>query len=210
MFMDEDLVMISALQHYSYCPRQCALIHMEQAFEENVHTLRGQAVHEQVDEPLSIESADARVEYALSLCSIRLGLVGKADVVEVSLDGTPHPVEYKYGRKRKKEHDDIQLAAQAICLEESIGKPVHYGAIYHHSSRRRRVVEITQELRNKVEQLTKDVKTMLKSNRLPPPVEDNRLCRECSMREICKRELADANHKLISLRKGLFEPEEIL
>src|SRR6266446_5838641 len=147
---ESELVMISALEHYSYCPRQCALIHQEQTFDENLYTLRGRAVHKQVDEPEAVVEKGVRVERALPLWSNRLGLVGKADVVEFRGD-TPYPVEYKHGPRREKEHDDLQLCAQAVCLEEMTGQNVPKGAIFHHSSRRRREVEFTSALRAKVE-----------------------------------------------------------
>lgn len=203
---ETDLVPISALQHFSYCPRQCALIHMEQIFSENVHTLRGRAVHERVDEPAGSEESGVRVERALALYSDRLGLTGKADVVEFHADGTPYPVEYKHGRKRTQEHDDLQLAAQAMCLEEMTGKPVRYGAIYHHSSRRRREVEITKELRQQVAEAVAAVRALLRSKILPPPVNDHR-CPQCSLIEICQPEAMSATGKLHRLRDKLFDPD---
>lgn len=198
--------MISALQHYSYCPRQCALIHTEQVFAENVHTLRGRAVHARVDEPTSNEESGVRVERALALFSERLGLVGKTDVVEFVADGSPYPVEYKHGRKRTAEHDDLQLAAQALCLEEMTGKPVGLGAIYHHSSRRRREVEITDTLRQQVADTTIAVRALLRSGVLPPPVNDKR-CDQCSLQEICQPEALADSSKLGRLRNSLYEPD---
>ena len=118
---DDEALPLSALQHWAYCPRQCGLIHLEQAFDDNLHTQRGNAVHAQVDRPGFDLRRGLRVERALPLFSDRLGLVGKADTVEFEPDGTPYPVEYKHGRKREKRHDDIQLAAQAMCLEEMTG-----------------------------------------------------------------------------------------
>lgn len=201
----DDPIMISALQHYSYCPRQCALIHQEQVFDENVYTLRGRAVHERVDEPESQLEDGVRVERALPLYSERLGLVGKADVVEFHTGDVPYPVEYKHGQKRAREHDDLQLAAQAICLEEMTGKPVRSGAIYHHGSRRRREVEITDELRKKVEETVMAVRALLKSGTLPPPVNDER-CRHCSLNEICQPQALGQANKLHVLRAHLYEP----
>jgi len=123
----EDLIPLSALQHWCYCPRQCALIHVEQAFAENVVTLRGQAVHSRVDQPGLEMRAGLRIERALPVWSERLGLIGKADIVEFEMDGTPYPVEYKHGSKRKAGFiaacDELQLAAQALCLEEMTGRP---------------------------------------------------------------------------------------
>ena len=134
---DADLVMVSALEHWSYCPRQCALIHVEQTFDENLYTLRGRMLHERVDVPEAEQREGVRIERALPLWSDRLGLVGKADVVEFHGDA-PYPVEYKHGPRQHWGHDDLQLCAQALCLEDMTGQPVPAGAIYHHSSRRRR------------------------------------------------------------------------
>src|SRR5262249_13303386 len=121
---DADLVMISALQHWSYCPRQCGLIHLDRAWDENLYTLRGRRVHEQVDVPGREMVSGVRVERGLPLWSYRLGLVGKADVVEFGADGVPCPIEYKHGPRRNSRHDDLQLAAQAVCLEEMFGAAV--------------------------------------------------------------------------------------
>lgn len=207
MIPEEDWVPISALQHFSYCPRQCALIHVEQVFEENLHTMRGRAVHRLVDTPDTHREYGVRIERALPLFSQRLGLTGKADVVEFGTDGTPYPVEYKHGRKREKLHDDLQLAAQALCLEEMTGKAVPEGAIFHHSSRRRRTVRITAKLRGLVAELVPQVREMLKSHRLPPPVNDSR-CRNCSLLDLCQPKLLDATRQLAQELSGLFEVEE--
>ena len=203
---DEDPVMISALEHFSYCPRQFALIHIEQAFDDNVHTKRGNAVHERVDEPGVELREGVRVERALPVWSERLGLIGKCDLVEFETDGTPYPIEYKHGPKRVKEHDDLQLAAQALCLEEMTGKPVPKGAIYHFSSRRRREVNISATLREKMEAALVGIRSLMREGRLPPPVNDKR-CDHCSLRNICQPE-AIANQQGLSRALGtLFDPE---
>ena len=155
---------LSALQHWHYCPRQCGLIHLEQVFDENVHTLRGQAVHAKVDKP-GVETAKGlRVEQALPLWHDALGLVGKADVVEFSAGGVPYPVEYKHGSRHKAADiaacDDIQLAAQAMCLEAMTGHAVTEGAIFYATSKRRRVVPITPQLRAQVEQTARAIRQM--------------------------------------------------
>lgn len=203
-----EQIPLSALQHYSYCPRQCALIHQEQTFTENVFTLRGQRVHERVDEPDTRHEAGVRIEQALPLFSDRLGLTGKADIVEFLPDGTPRPVEYKHGPRRKREHDDIQVAAQALCLEEMTGKPVPEGVIYHHSSRRRRVVPITPALRAQVESLVTEVRELLESGRMPLAAADRDLCRGCSLVDSCQPELIAATTTLNQLAQTLFEPDE--
>ncbi|MGH9695822.1 MAG: CRISPR-associated protein Cas4 [Bryobacteraceae bacterium] len=194
--------MISALEHYSYCPRQCALIHVEQTFDENLYTLRGQAVHKRVDEPKVEEQAGVRIERALPLWSKTVGLIGKADVVEFHGE-TPYPVEYKHGPHREQEHDDLQLCAQALCLEEMTGKAVPRGAIYHHSSRKRREVALTPELRARVVEVTQAIRTMLTIKRLPPPVNDRR-CTHCSLQESCMPAVIDEGERASTIVHDLF------
>ncbi|MEW5904055.1 MAG: CRISPR-associated protein Cas4 [Pseudomonadota bacterium] len=203
----DDPIMLSALQHWSYCPRQCALIHLEQAFDENVHTMRGNAVHERVDTAGFETFEGVRSERALPVWSEKLGLIGKCDVVEFHPDGRIYPVEYKHGKKRQQAHDDLQLAAQSMCLEEMFGKPVEKGAIYHHTSRRRREVDITPELRRHVEETVAAIRTMLASGKLPPPVNDAR-CKECSLNDICQPKAMAPNPEHAAIEHSLFEPED--
>jgi CRISPR-associated exonuclease Cas4 len=203
---EADPIPLSALQHWVYCPRQCALIHQEQAFADNVHTARGQAVHRLVDQEGFQMQAGVRIERALPLWSERLGLIGKADLVEVYPDGAVYPVEFKHGRKRRALHDDIQLAAQALCLEEMRNRPVPKGAIYHASSHRRREVEITPELRARVAEVAAAIRAMLVCGRLPAPVNDAR-CRECSLNEICQPQIAALGTRHRAALKTLFDPD---
>lgn len=202
----DDPIMLSALQHWSYCPRQCALIHLEQAFDENVHTMRGNAAHERVDDPGFETFEGVRSERALPVWSDRLGLVGKCDVVEFHPDGHIYPVEYKHGRKKLQVHDDLQLAAQAMCLEEMFDKSITNGAIYHHTSRRRREVTITPELRKQVEDTVAAIRAMLNSGKLPPPANDAR-CKECSLNDICQPQAMADMDKQHELAATLFEVE---
>lgn len=180
----DDYLMISALQHYAFCPRQCALIHIEQVWEENLYTLRGQRVHEKVNVPEYELIEGIRVERAMPLWSHQLGLTGIADVVEFLADGTPYPVEYKVGSKKARDADDIQLCAQALCLEEMLNCSISRGAIFHHASRRRREVSFDESLRSQVLTTIHDLRHLLAQTALPPPVTDNR-CRDCSLREAC-------------------------
>ena len=203
----EDPIPLSALQHWIYCPRQCGLIHLEQQFEDNVHTARGQAVHHLVDTPGYEVKRGVRVERALPLWSDRFGLIGKADLVEFHPDGRIYPVEFKHGRKRGRIHDDIQLAAQAMCLEDMLGRPVPQGAIYHASSHRRREVDITEDLRALVRETADAIRAMLASGILPPPVNDAR-CRECSLREICQPEMLAQQTQMDRLKQYLFSPDD--
>src|SRR5215212_7457610 len=138
-------VPISAIEHYSYCPRQCALIHVEQTFEENVFTVRGRLAHERVDAAEPSVERGVRTLRSISLWSERYGLRGKADLVELRSDAV-YPVEYKVGRRRGV-HADLQLCAQALCLEEMLGRAVTHGAIYYHAERRRYDVAIDDDLR---------------------------------------------------------------
>jgi len=191
--MDEPAPLpLSALQHWAYCPRQCGLIHLEQAFDDNLHTQRGQALHKQVDQPGVEERKGLRIERALPVWSDALALIGKADVVEFEPDGTPYPVEYKHGSRHKAADiaacDDLQLAAQAMCLESMTGRAVSEGALYYASSRRRRIVPITPELRAQVVETALAVRAMLAAGRLPPPTQDARRCKGCSLRERCQPE----------------------
>jgi len=209
--MDErEPIPISALQHWCYCPRQCGLIHLEQAFEENVHTLRGRAVHAAVDTPGLEIRAGVRTERALPLFHDRLGLVGKADAVEFDSHG-PYPIEYKHGSRHKRADiaacDHVQLAAQAICLEEMTGKAVAEGALFYAKSKRRRVVPITSELRIQVEDVASQVRAMLESEMLPPPTPDRSRCRECSLKNICQPEALAGLEDVSDLRASLFCPE---
>lgn len=206
--MNEDLIPISAINHYLYCPRRCALIHMEREFIDNAHTLRGHALHENVDEVSMDSDGSVRVERALPLYSEKIGLVSKADVVEFRGDEVPYPVEYKQGRKKSYINDDMQVAAQAMCLEEMTGKPVPAGAIFHFKSRRRREVSFTAKLRQQVEETVKSIRKMLLERVLPPPIDDANKCRECSLIDICQPDLGRANRKIAAQAANLFVPEE--
>jgi len=202
-----DPVPLSALQHWAYCPRQCGLIHLEQSFADNLHTARGQAVHQLVDIPGYEMKAGVKVERALPLWSDSLNLIGKADLVEFHPDGTVFPVEFKHGPKRQKHHDDLQLAAQALCLEEMLARVITHGAIYHASSHKRREVAITPSLREAVVQTAEAIRTMLGSGKLPAPANDER-CRACSLQELCQPEVLSAQTRQARQHATLFTVED--
>lgn len=205
--INPDPVPLSALNHWAYCPRRCGLIHMEGEFTDNIHTARGNAEHERVDR-VAYETlkSGARAEFALPVWSDRLGLIGKCDAVEFWPDGTVYPVEYKHGPKRKWLNDDLQLAAQALCLEDMLGRPVTHGAIFHASSHRRREVTITPVLRELVVETVGAIRAMLAVGALPPPVFDAR-CKECSLKEICQPEALAGRDRLKRLAAELFAPD---
>jgi CRISPR-associated exonuclease Cas4 len=184
-------IMISALEHYAYCPRQCALIHVEQSYEENVYTLRGNRDHRRADDPETEIRDDVRVERALPLYSDEWGLTGRADVVEFD-DGTPYPVEYKHGKTRRHEPGRIQLCAQALCLEEMTGRDVPAGALYHTTSHRRQDVTFDEPLRADTRSVIEAVRAQLREQSVPPPVNDDR-CPPCSLQRVCLPDAVDTD-----------------
>lgn len=205
--INPDPIPLSALNHWAYCPRRCGLIHQEGEFTDNLHTARGNAEHARVDR-VAYETlkSGVRAEFALPVWSDRCGLIGKCDVVEFWPDGTVYPVEYKHGPKRKWLNDDIQLAAQAMCLEDMLGRPVTQGAIFHASSHRRREVEITPELRRLVIETAEAIRAILLTGKLPPPANDAR-CKECSLKEICQPEALAEKNRQRGLARALFAPD---
>lgn len=201
---DADLVLISALEHWSYCPRQCALIHLEQTYDENIFTLRGNRAHERVHSEGAGTEDGVRIARGLPLWSDRLGLIGKSDIVEWHGE-TPYPVEYKVGKKRNWGHEVVQLCAQAICLEEMLGVPVPAGAIYYAGSKRRREVTFSPEDRRIVERLTRDIRAMLAGDRLPPAIDDAR-CPNCSLLDACAPAIASRPAVIRGHYAELFHP----
>lgn len=209
----DDAIPLSALQHWAYCPRQCGLIHLDQAFDDNLHTLRGNALHARVDEPGPASERGRRVERALPLWHDELGLIGKADVVEFLPGGQPYPVEYKQGSKDKSPDiaacDELQLAAQALCLQAMTGQAVPEGALFYDSSKRRRVVPITAALRQAVADTAAQVRAMLAGGQLPEPLSGaaaTRRCRHCSLHERCQPE-ARGHPALRAAHDQLFDPD---
>ena len=200
--------MVSMIEHYSYCPRQCALIHIESVFDENLYTVRGHLVHERVDEPSSEMVDGVRIERALPIWCRRLGLTGRADVVEFH-QGVPYPVEHKSGRKQKRIHEELQLCAQALCLEEMFGSPVPAGAVYYYASRKRREIPITEFHRSRTEEIIAEIRGMLVSQAVPPAQFDKR-CPNCSLIDSCLPEIIEPPRKrvLLNLNRSLFICEE--
>ena len=199
----EYVVLVSALEHWSYCPRQCGLIHLESAWDENVFTMRGRAVHERADTPTSRNERGLRVERALPIWSERYGLQGRADVVEYTDEGRLIPVEYKSGKKRDDSHSSIQLCAQALCLEEMFGLAVPEGAIFFAASQKRQTVTISEALRSSTVGTIEAVRAMLVEQALPSAKYDRR-CRNCSLLDAC---LPQTLTKAATSREGaLFHP----
>ncbi len=208
--MDDFLttIPISALNQFAYCPRRCYLIHAENEFTDNIHTLRGNREHERVDQLHYESSAGIRIEYALPVWSERLGLSGRCDVVEFHPDGKIYPVEYKHGKRKQWLNDDLQVAAQGICLEEMTHQSITAAAIYHHGSRRRRKLMISAELRQQVVETTQTVRRLLEDSNIPAPTNEHSRCPDCSLYDICRPDLIDASKQLHALRKSLFIPDD--
>lgn len=202
----DDEVTISALEHYSYCPRQCALIYVEQVYRENVYTVRGNIAHRRVDTGVETMEDGVRVVRSLPLWSDRLRLRGKADVVEMRPEG-PYPVEFKYAGRGRAEnsHAAVQLCAQALCLEEMLGKPVPRGALYTHATRTRREVALDAALRERTLAILEAVRSVLAAGVLPPPVNDAR-CPRCSLADECLPAVLAGRGRLRALQEELYDP----
>jgi CRISPR-associated exonuclease Cas4 len=199
-------VLLSALEHYSYCPRQCALIHVEQTYDENMYTIKGSLAHERVDSGDGAANRGTETARGLPLWSDRHGLLGKADAVEWH-DGVPFPVEYKVGR-RHGEHADVQLCAQALCLEEMFGVAVPRGAIYYGATRKRHEVVFDEGLRAHTLALAAAVRTMLSAQTLPPAL-DNARCPNCSLINACLPAIIGRQGRLQALQRALYEPQPL-
>ncbi len=183
----DDLVMLSALQHYVYCPRQCALIHIEQAWSENRFTAEGRIMHDKVDTADRESRGNVRIEYGVSMRSLRLGLIGKADVVEFHKRGNrwmPFPVEYKRGKPKIDDCDKVQLCAQAICLEEMLNVEIPEGALFYGQTRRREDVFFDRELRMETEDAARKVHELIDTG-ITPKHEYSKKCKKCSLYELC-------------------------
>ncbi|GEM83377.1 CRISPR-associated protein Cas4 [Meiothermus hypogaeus] len=182
---------LSALAQYTYCPRRAALILLEGEWEDNEYTLRGTRAHENVDIPEGLLREGVWVERALPIWSERLGLVGRADVVEF-VDGRPYPVEYKVGKRWPRElarkAAEVQLCAQALCLEEMFSASVPEGALFSKASQRRRPVRFTPELRAATLATISALRKLLRQDCLPPPAADER-CKHCSLISVCMPEV---------------------
>lgn len=188
MFSEDDLLPISALQHLEYCPRRCALVHVEGLWAENAQTAEGRLLHERVHAASAENSAGVRVVRGLRLASLRLGLSGVADVVEFQPDDAgrwlPYPVEYKRGKRKPEMSYRVQLCAQALCLEEMLAVAVPAGALYHGQSRRRQEVALDEALRERTESLARRLHELVAAGRTPPPKYGPK-CRYCSLAGRC-------------------------
>ena len=184
MYPESDFIMLSALQHYMFCPRQCALIHLEQQWAENRYTAEGQVLHERADSNQSETAGRVRIVRTLPLCSHHLGVSGQADVVEFHGDGTVFPVEYKRGKPKKNRCDEVQLCAQALCLEEMLTLHIDEGALFYGKRRRRTVVVFDEPLRQLTQNVILHVHQLFVEG-VTPAASYEVKCDNCSLLNIC-------------------------
>lgn len=192
LYDESSLLPISALQHLIFCERQCALIHIEQAWAENRWTAEGRVMHERVHEGESEWRDNIRIVRGLRLRCLSLGLAGIADMVEFhgafrngGDKGNPFPVEYKRGKPKKNLSDKIQLCAQAICLEEMLDCAIPEGALYYGKSRRRLEVPFDNALRAETETAAQRLHELVEAGETPPPVYEKKKCEACSLIDLC-------------------------
>ena len=196
-YEEDDFLMISGIQHFKFCRRQWALIHIEQQWAENVHTVVGELMHKKAHDPyLTEKRRDTIIARSLPVSSKSLGISGECDVVEfhkcedgIKLHGhrglySIYPIEYKKGKPKVTDEDKLQLAAQALCLEEMFSAKVPEGAIFYGENRRREVVEITEKLREEVAQMFREMHKYY-GRRYTPKVKYSKSCNACSLKEIC-------------------------
>lgn len=187
MFAEDDLLPISALQHLLFCERQCALIHVDQVWAENLFTAEGRVLHERAHEASGEWRDGVRIVRGLRLRSLRLGLIGIADVVEFRKD-VPFPVEYKRGKPKTNACDQVQLCAQAICLEEMLDCDIETGALFYGKTRRRKDVAFDAELRALTEKATQRLHVLIQAGEIPSAIYEPK-CESCSLKDTCLPEL---------------------
>lgn len=208
MYNIDDLIQLSSLQHYAFCPRQCALIHVEQVWAENRLTAEGRIMHEHVHEEGDESRGNVRIERGASLRSLRLGLIGKADVVEYhrQADGSWQalPVEYKRGKPKPDHSDKIQLCAQALCLEEMLNVPVLAGALFYGKTRRRLDVDFDEALRQETADAATKTHELIDAGVTPAPVYAKR-CESCSLMAECMPKAMQKKRSVESYLKRMLD-----
>jgi CRISPR-associated exonuclease Cas4 len=187
--LDGEPIPLSALQHAVYCLRQAALIHLERLWAENRFTAEGQVLHASADEPGRRKVRGIRRVNALPLANRRLGIAGVADLVEFRRDGdreVPFPIEIKRGKVKLHRADEVQLCAQALCLEEMTGVAVPDGALFYAETKRRLPVVFDAELRSLTEAVIAELQDVFRTQRTPPPTPHKARCKSCSLFDLCR------------------------
>jgi CRISPR-associated exonuclease Cas4 len=206
--VSDDYPPLSALNDLLFCPRRCFLHRVEGVWVENVHTMSGTLDHKRVHTPRDTDESPLRVARGLPIVSHRLRVVGVADLVEFHPDpaggrDAPFPIEYKRGRRRRWDNDEVQLCAQALCLEEMLGVAVPGGAIFHVKSKRRQVLLFDAALRRKTEDAAIRLHQLLASRLAPPPVVHPK-CRQCSLNALCLPDLIGSQARYQRAARDLF------
>ena len=186
--VEADPISLSALQHATYCLRQAALIHLERLWADNRFTAEGDVLHAVADKGGKRQARGVRRVMALAVSSTRLGIAGVCDMVEFVAE-VPFPVEYKRGKPKLHRADEVQLCAQALCLEEMTGRQVPEGALFYAETHRRIVVPFDSDLRTLTETVVADLRQVLASGVTPPPTSHKSRCRACSLLELCRPQL---------------------
>lgn len=196
-YTEEEYLMISGIQHFKFCRRQWALIHVEQQWAENVHTVVGELMHKRAHDPYFTEKRKGIIVVrALPIASRQLGVSGECDIVEfhkcedgITLFGhrglySVYPIEYKKGKPKKADEDKLQLTAQAMCLEEMFSTHIQEGAIFYGETRKREIVEFSDGLREEVKEMFREMHEYYKRN-YTPKVKQSKACNACSLKDIC-------------------------
>lgn len=208
-YKEDEYLMISGIQHFTFCRRQWALIHIEQQWADNIHTVAGELMHKKAHDPdLAEKRKDVLITRALPVSSKVLGISGECDVVEfhrqdegVKLHGHRgfygiYPIEYKKGSPKQSEEDVLQLTAQVLCLEEMFSAEIPEGALFYGETRRRETIVITEELRRRVKSMVEEMHQYY-NRKYTPKVKYGKHCNACSLKEICMPKLG----KAVSVKK---------
>ena len=218
-YAEDDYLMISGIQHFRFCKRQWALIHIEQQWAENEHTVIGELMHKKAHDPyLTEKRRDTIIARALPVASREMGVTGECDVVEfhrredgIRLHGhrgnfSVYPIEYKKGKPKITEEDKLQLAAQAMCLEEMFSTQIPEGALFYGETKRREIVEITEELRSEVREMFQEMHQYYE-RRYTPRVKRTKSCNACSLKDICLPALGVGKSATSYIDKALLQED---
>lgn len=219
-YTEDNYLMLSGIQHFKFCKRQWALIHIEQQWEENVHTVVGELMHKKAHDPYLVEKRkDLLIARSLPIVSREMGVSGECDVVEfhrcedgIKLHGhrgtfSVYPIEYKKGKPKLTEEDRLQLVAQALCLEEMFSTNIQEGALFYGKTRRREVLEITEDLRQEVRGMFREMHQYFE-RKYTPKVKYSKACNACSLKEICLPKLGKSGSVKTYIEQMLKEYEE--
>lgn len=219
-YEEDDMLMLSGIQHFAFCPRQWALIHIDQQWDENRLTIEGEIMHQHVDDPFYRQKLGSNICLrSVSIASKQLGLYGLSDVIELHPTDSPvnailhpkypgywlpYPIEYKHGRPKSDNIDAVQLAAQGMCIEEQYGIRIPEGAIFYGEVRNREIVEFSDVLRSEVVRLAGNMHELFSQRKLPK-AEKRPHCKNCSIKDICLPKLAEKRRALDYLKTHLYE-----